>query len=50
MGDPVAPVRCRPQARERKVDEAGDRIAFVTGNAETLPLRYDSHADDVCRQ
>jgi demethylmenaquinone methyltransferase/2-methoxy-6-polyprenyl-1,4-benzoquinol methylase len=26
------------RARERKVDEDGDRIAFVTGNAETLPL------------
>ena len=26
------------RARERKVDEAGDRIAFVTGNAESLPL------------
>ncbi len=26
------------RARERKVDEAGDRIAFVTGNAEALPL------------
>lgn len=26
------------RARERKIDEAGDRIAFVTGNAEALPL------------
>lgn len=26
------------RARERKLDEAGDRIAFVTGNAEALPL------------
>ncbi|MDP4003607.1 bifunctional demethylmenaquinone methyltransferase/2-methoxy-6-polyprenyl-1,4-benzoquinol methylase UbiE [Methylobacterium sp. NEAU K] len=26
------------RARERKVDTLGDRIAFVTGNAESLPL------------
>ncbi|MCJ2066874.1 class I SAM-dependent methyltransferase, partial [Methylobacterium sp. J-088] len=34
------------RARARKVDEAGDRLAFVTGNGETLPLHdatFDSY-------